>query len=241
MRPHQMTESIAAGMPLLLPAGCVECHGSQGPLGTDTLAAEALCHAIAERLPAVVAPTIDYGPTGWAVSGPEWGTVDVGGDHFYHYVKDVLRSLLLMGWPKIIVIQHHQGVDSPEGLAFRHAAAELAFELKLHETGPGWWGERAPDTHSSAWRRVRVMPSILPQAATICRGDHAGHFETSLMMYLHPDSVDLTQLDSHSFWYTDRPDNLAKTSTADDGERYFTAMVEAWVEELEAEYCADKG
>jgi len=241
LRPQQIRDAIAARLPLLLPAGCVECHGSQGPVGTDTIAAEELCLAVARQTPAVVAPTIDYGPTGWAVSGPEWGTVDVAGEQFSAYVKEVLRSLLLMGWPRIIVMIHHQGTDGPEGLAFRKAAVELAFELARAERGNGWWGEQPPETHGEAFSRVRVAPTILPTAAAICHGDHAGHFETSLAMYLCPDSVDLTQLDRYSFWYADRPDNLARTSTREDGERYFTAMVNAWVEALNHERHGNSG
>ncbi len=232
LRPHQIREAIAGGVPLLLPAGCIECHGSQGPVGTDTIAAEELCRAVAARVPAVVAPSIEYGPTGWAVSGPEWGTVEVAGEQFSGYVKEVLRSLLLMGWPRIIVMIHHQGTDGPEGLAFRKAGIELAFELARAERGNGWWGEQPPETHGNVFSRVRVAPTILPAAAAVCHGDHAGHYETSLAMYLYPDSVDPAQLAQHSFWYTDREDNLARTSTREDGERYFCAMVEAWVAEL---------
>src|SRR5947207_4934929 len=139
MRPDQVHDSIARKVPLLLPAGCIECHGSHAALGLDTIAAEELCLAIAERVPAVIAPSIEYGPTGWAVSGPELGTVDVEGNHFYLYVKDVLRSLLLTGWPAIIVVVHHQGMDGPEALSFRKAASELVFELTRAEKGLGWW------------------------------------------------------------------------------------------------------
>ena len=234
MRPDQVHAAIRDNLPLLLPAGCVECHGSHAALGLDTIAAEELCKAIAERVPAVVAPAIDYGPTGWAVSGPELGTVDVDGNHFYLYVKDVLRALLLMGWPAIHVVIQHQGMDGPEALAFRKAAAELAFELTRTEKGLGWWGYQPPETHGRVWERVRVMPTILPEAAAVCRGDHAGHFETSLLMYLRPELVDLGQLQRQSFWYTDQPDNLARTSSAEDGKRYFEAMVQAWVKALDS-------
>jgi creatinine amidohydrolase/Fe(II)-dependent formamide hydrolase-like protein len=235
MRPDQVQDAIAKKAPLLLPAGCIECHGSHAALGLDTMAAEELCNAIAGRLPAVVAPSVEYGPTGWAVSGPELGTVDIDGNHFYLYVKDILRSLLLMGWPSIIVVIHHQGLDGPEALSFRKAASELAFDLKRAEKGLGWWGYQPPETHGRVWDRVRVMPTILPEAAAVCRGDHAGHFETSLLMHLHPEMVDLSQLARQSFWYTDQPDNLARTSTAEDGKRYFEAMVAAWVRLLAAE------
>ena len=232
MRPDQVHDAISQNIPLLLPAGCVECHGVHAALGLDMLVAESLCAAIAGRLPAVVAPSIDYGPTGWAVSGPELGTVDVDGNHFYLYVKDVLRSLILMGWPRILVLIHHQGMDGPEALAFRKAGVELAFELARAEKGLGWWGYQPPDTHGNAFGRVRVRPTILPAAEAACRGDHAGHVETSLLMYLRPELVDLSLLGRRSFWYTDQPGNLARTSNPEDGRRYFDAMLSAWVDEL---------
>ncbi len=233
MLPHQIQEAIANDLPLLIPASCVECHGAHAGVGLDTIIVEELCRAIAERLPVVIAPTMDYGPTGWAVSGPEWGTVDVDGNRFYLFVKDVLRSFLLMGWRRIFVIVHHQGMEGPEALAFRKAASELAFELTLREKGLGWWGFQSPETHGNVWTRIRVMPSILPEAENICRGDHAGRFETSLLLYLCPEAVDLTQLQKPTFWYADRPDNPAKDATREDGELFFKAMVEAWVKCLQ--------
>jgi hypothetical protein len=51
-------------------------------------------------------------------------------------------------------------------------------------------------------------------------------------MHLHPELVDLGQLAQRSFWYTDQPGDQASSGTAEDGRRYFEAMVEAWVREL---------
>jgi len=231
MRPDQVQKAIADDLPLLLPAGCVECHGWHGPLGTDTIVVEELCRAIAERLPVVIAPTIDYGPTGWAVSGPELGTMDMDGNVFYGYVKEVLRSFLLMGWRRIFVIIHHQGMDGPEALAFRKAATELAFELMRQERGLGWWGKTPPEQHGNVWARIRVMPSVLPEAQKICRGDHAAHFETSLMLYLCPEGVDLTKAQAPTFWYAEQHGHArpAREATREDGERFFAVMVDAWI------------
>ena len=232
MLPDQLQRAIAARWPLLVPAGCVECHGSHAALGLDTLVAEALCLAVAERVPAVVAPTFEYGPTGWAVSGPELGTVDVDGNHFYLHVKDVLRSFMLMRWETIIVIVHHQGMEGPTALAFRKAASDLTFELMRQQHGLGWWGYRPPEAYGRVWDRVRVAPTILPHAAPMGPGDHAGHYETSLLLHLQPGLVDLSRLAQQSFWYTDRPGDLASSATPEHGRRYFEAMVEAWVKEL---------
>jgi len=232
MLPYQIRDAIERNLPLLIPAGCVECHGTHCAVGLDTIVVEELCKAICEHIPAVIAPTVDYGPTGWAVSGPELGTVDVDGNQFYSFVKDVLRSFLLMGWKNIIVIVHHQGMDGPEALAFKKAASELAFEVTRQEMGVGWWGNKPPEEHGDVFGRIRVMPSILPKAEEICRGDHAGRFETSLLMYLCPEAVDLSQLERQTFWYAERPDNLARNASKEDGERFFKAMVDAWVDEL---------
>jgi hypothetical protein len=126
MRPDQVHDTIARKMPLLLPAGCVECHGSHAALGLDTIAAEDLCLAIAERVPAVVAPSIEYGPTGWAVSGPELGTVDVDGNHFYLYVKDVLRLAARL----IARLAREAGIGSGIPLApLRERSASAGFAI----------------------------------------------------------------------------------------------------------------
>jgi creatinine amidohydrolase len=227
-----MREAIRADYPLLIPAGCVEFHGYHLPLGSDTLFAEALCDRISAAIPAVVAPTIDYGPTGYALSGPDRGTMDVRGEAFSGYVKEVLRNFWEMGWARIVVLIHHQGMDGPEALAFRKAGAELVFEQLAAERGRGWWGDTPPETHGNVWTRIRVGPTILPAAAEIAGGDHAGMWETSLMLHLRPGLVDLDQIAPNPHWFTDRPENPAVGATAERGKAMLDAMTAAWVGEL---------
>ena len=232
MRPGPMRLAIEEGQPLLVPAGCVEFHGDHLPLGTDTLFAEAICARLAAELPAVVAPTVDYGPTGYALSGPDRGTLDVRGEAFSAYVKEVLRNLWEMGWRRILVLIHHQGMDGPEALAFRKAAAELTFEKLAADRGRGWWGDTPPETHGQVWDRIRVGPTLLPAAASVAGGDHAGLWETSLMLHLRPDLADLARLDDHPYWYTNRTENPAGEATAARGKAMLDAMTDAWLAEL---------
>jgi creatinine amidohydrolase len=228
MRPHELEQAIAEGRVLLLPAGCVELHGRHLPLGTDTLFAEALCRRLAARLPAVVAPAVDYGPTGYALSGPEQGTLDVSGSAFGAYVKEVLRNLLAMGWRRIVVIIHHQGMDGPEALAFRQAAAELIFETARVERGAGWWGNHPPEAHGPVWDRIEVGPTILPAAAAAAGGDHAGKWETALMLHLRPDLVRAEGLREAPEWYA----RGAAEATAELGACMLEAMTDAWAARL---------
>jgi len=234
MLPHQLEKAVAENWPLLVPAGCVEFHGYHLALGTDTIFVEELCHRVAEKTDCVIAPTFDYGVTGYALTGPEAGTIDVDGDHFYHLAKDVLRNFWEMGFGRIYVIIWHQGIDGPEALALRKAATELTFEKTREERGRGWWGREQPEP--ATWSTVRVSSAVLPAAAEAgVRGDHAGKYETSLLMYLRPNLVDLGQLSRGPLWYCERPENLAVEGSAEYGEELMTAMAEAWVDELRRE------
>ena len=234
LRPDPMRAAIDAGQPLLLPAGCVEFHGHHLALGADTLFAEALCDAIAERMPAVVAPTIDYGPTGYALSDVDLGTIDTEVGAFAGYVKEVLRNFWEMGWRRVQVIIHHQGMDGPEALAFRRAAAELAFTKPQADLGRGWWGFRSAEEHPN-WSRLQVGPSILPGARNVAGGDHAGIWETSLLLHLRPDLVHMDAVNEGALWFTQQPGARADEGTAERGRQMFEAMVSAWVEELSAD------
>lgn len=96
MRPHQLRDAVARGLPLLVPAGCIELHGPHMALGHDTLIVEAVCERLAQRLPCVIAPSIEYGPTGYALSGPEGGTIDVDYAGYYE------TSFLLAAHPELV-------------------------------------------------------------------------------------------------------------------------------------------
>ena len=77
MRPYQLRDYVEAGHPLLVPAGCIETHGPHMAIGHDTIIVEEICQRIAERTPCAIAPSFEYGPTGYALGGPEDGTIDV--------------------------------------------------------------------------------------------------------------------------------------------------------------------
>ena len=87
------------------------------------------------------------------------------------------------------------------------AAAALASEFLEQERGEGWWGsnemadyyadhERGADPF--AW--IRGYPLMDAEIISQYSFDHAGIGETSLMMELAPETVDLDHLDT-SKWY----------------------------------------
>jgi creatinine amidohydrolase/Fe(II)-dependent formamide hydrolase-like protein len=72
--------------------------------------------------------------------------------------------------------------------------------------------------------------------------DHAGFYETALMLAVRPESVERDQLPLARMvptrmatpWYTNTADSKAHKATREAGVQMFDAMVDAWVEKLTA-------
>jgi creatinine amidohydrolase len=232
--PHQLKQAVDEGWPILVPTGCIEYHGPHMALGLDTILVEELLERVAHQLKCVVAPPFWYGPTGYAVTGPDQGTVDVSTERFGRHVKDVLASLWHMGFKWIIVGVHHQQMDGPESLAIRQAAAEVTFEKTHDARGDAWWGKAPLRPEDRVFERIQVWPSVLPAAAGqgVVMADHAGFYETSLLMAARPELVEMDRLDRGAPWYCNTPDSQARKASVQDGERMWQAMVDAWVDKL---------
>jgi creatinine amidohydrolase len=228
--PHQFRKAIEEGWPLLIPAGCIEYHGPHMALGLDTLIVEELLERVSARLNSIVAPPFWYGPTGSAVTGPTQGTLDVSTERFGRHAKDVLNSFWNMGFKWIIVCIHHQGLDGPEALCLRQSASEVIFERSLQERGDGWWGKAPLPPEDKIFERIQVWPSVLPDAVAkgVVMADHAGYYETSLLMAAYPKLVQFDKLSSDAPWYCGE----AKKSSPEAGNIMWKAMVDAWVQNL---------
>jgi creatinine amidohydrolase len=203
-------------------------------LGLDTIIVEELLARVAERTNCVVAPPFWYGPTGYAVTGPDQGTVDVSTERFGRHVKDVLSSFWAMGFKWIIVGVHHQQMEGPESLAIRQAAVEVTFERTHAERGDAWWGRAPLPPTDQVFERIQVWPSVLPMAADegVVMADHAGLYETSLLMAARPDLVDMERLGMDAPWYCTTAASRARRASAEAGERMWRAMVDAWLAKL---------
>ena len=234
--PHQFKQAVTDGWPLLVPTGCIEYHGPHAALGLDTIIVETLLTRVSQQTRSIVAPPFWYGPTGYAVTGPDLGTADVSTERFGRHVKDVLSSFWDMGFKWIIVGVHHQQMDGPESLAIRQAASEVVFEKTHKERGDAWWGKAPLNADDNVFGRIQVWPSVLPAATKqgVVMADQAGFYETSLLMAAKPDLVDLEQLGMNAPWYTKNADSKARKANVEDGERFWQAMTDAWVEKLNA-------
>lgn len=167
---------LAADPVVLVPVGAAaKEHGRHLPLGTDYFLAEALRRAAVSRAGAGVRvlalPVVTYG---YYPSFAGWpGSVSVGPVSFAGVVMDIVRSLAGQGGRRFLILNTGVSTTGPLDVACRELAGELpAVRLAMtRELG------------RAAWRRVRQETA----------GTHAGEEETSLMLAVRPDLVDMAQ------------------------------------------------
>lgn len=172
----EVKEKIAASKVAILPIGAVEAHGPHLPLGTDNYLAERLAARVAERTGAFVLPTMPYGQV-WSLKNFP-GSINVSNESLIGLLVDIGTSLHHQGFQVFAMINGHLG----NAVALKEAARKLA------ETVPGlkvlylfYPGVK------EATERVRETPSSHSSYF------HACEIETSYMLYLADEYVDMSK------------------------------------------------
>lgn len=109
-------EELRPGRLAVLPLGNIEYHGPSGPLGTDGLIASGLAERVAERLGAVLFPTMYYTHSP-AHTLAFRGTLTLRPETATAVMTDVLRSLVEQGFERILVLNADDGNIGPARLA----------------------------------------------------------------------------------------------------------------------------
>lgn len=212
MLPHQIRAAIDGNWPVVLPLGVLEYHGAHLGVGMDTLAVTRCLDRLEPEMDLVILPPFYYGAGSYVVEPPERnGTVHVPADALETFALCLFRSLLRIGFRNIHFIIHHQSENFVQGmptdLAFKLAGRRAIFEFLEKERGEGWWGDNAMADYYAAHAQGDnpfnwIQGHPLMDADIIARYDfdHAGIGETSLMLALAPDAVDMCRLDTDK-WY----------------------------------------
>lgn len=125
--PREIEAAKKNRTPVVMVGGTVEYHGPQCSYGCDTLIAEGLVNELAKRRDLIVAPTISYSPSSWAVGDDTTGTVHIDETVFEEYVYHVFMSMLSAGLRNIYVVIHHQFEDGnlmPMNITFTATATK---------------------------------------------------------------------------------------------------------------------
>jgi len=196
MLPHEIVEARTAKPAAFLPIGGVEWHGEHNCVGLDTIKIHALAMKCAEEGGGLVFPPLFYceprehylmeanhdeegkiaGKMGLPPENFQSGLLGENATEWnFQYTKVIVRimkQIFTLGFKVISVCPGHYP------LIFHAEAACRLFNLEFRGLATSW-----------AFKGYELIKDKVPEA-----GDHAGAWETSLMMYLRPDLVDISRL-----------------------------------------------
>jgi creatinine amidohydrolase/Fe(II)-dependent formamide hydrolase-like protein len=214
MLPHQIRKAIDENWPVALPLGVLEYHGEHMAAGMDTLAVIKTLELLEGEMDLVILPPFYYGAASYAVEPPERnGSVQVDAGKLASFAEEMCFGLLRVGFRNIHAFIHHQtenfAAGMPTDLAFKFAGRQAIFRFLEGQHGEGWWGnekmanyyaEHAAGANPFNW--ISVHPLMTSEVIAQYSFDHAGIGETSLMMALCPEAVDMAKFADNKGWYT---------------------------------------
>lgn len=184
------SEQLAAGAPVLIPAGSIEQHGPHMPLHVDSLLSRTIAGETARRIGAVVSAPISYGYKSQQRSGggnhlP--GTTSLTGDLVTAIAKTLVLEFVRQGVKQIGFINGHF-----ENYQFLYEGADLALK-ELANAGH----DNIRIMLLSYWDFVddETISKLYPHGFTGWDLEHGGVLETSLMLHLFPEQVDMTKVE----------------------------------------------
>lgn len=186
MTSPEAAEAVARSGTAVVPIGSIEQHGPHLPNGTDTMAAELVARAVADKLDAVYAPFGPYGVTPIHAGHP--GTVTLRRQTFEALLTDICTELHGMGVHTFVLVNWHEGniasmnavaTDLQDRLGATFVAAQACYVAQRLYRDEG--GEL---THGGGIETLAVM-ALDPDLAKVERAGHptrpAGAEEMDLM------------------------------------------------------------
>ncbi|WP_243414624.1 creatininase family protein [Sporosalibacterium faouarense] len=156
----------------ILPLGATEQHGHHMPLGVDTILAHELSKKVADKTGALVLPPMPFGYS-WV-----WrdiaGTISLQQHHVEMIIKDVAHSVERYGIKLLVVINGHDANKA----SMKYAVRELVDESDLKVI-------------YLFYPEMDEVLDELMETPTWHGMIHACEFETSLMLAVKPDLVDM--------------------------------------------------
>ena len=176
------------GSTIIIPTGATEQHGPHMPLGVDAMLSRAIAGIVAEKIGALVAPVFSYGYKSQPRSGGgnhRVGTTSLGAAALTGMVDDVVTSLIAQGFTNVVVLNGHF-----ENYQFIYEGLDNAV-ARARATG-----SESRAVLLSYWDFVdeATLEKVFPDGFLGWDIEHGGVLETSLMLLLHPQKVDMTRV-----------------------------------------------
>ena len=171
----EVARRIARGAVAILPIGAgAKQHGLHLPLDTDRVQAEFLASKLATRIDALVWPTLTYGHYPAFVDYA--GSISLSAATFETVVAEISSGILAHGCRALFVLDTGISTRAAVERALARLPAGNTLHLMVHEG-----------------RRYRRAAAELARQG---HGSHADEFETSLMLALAPEIVEMSRAEA---------------------------------------------
>ena len=168
-----------SGTPVVIPLGSLEQHGPHLPLTTDTEIVTAIAREVESRLPTRILLT----PTLWLGHSPHHmnfsGTLSVEPRIYIDILKSLAHSMIRHGAKKIFLLNGHGGNEGPAPVALRELKSELRGHNDIFVTFASYW-----------WLGAKTLTAV--RKSGVGGVGHACEMETSAMLVIAPQKVDMT-------------------------------------------------
>jgi len=179
--PEVQAELEKGRVTVVVALGATEQHGRHLPLATDALLGDEFARVVADRLDAFVAPTVRVGCSAHHLDFA--GTLSIQDETFHAIVADLVRSLARGGFRRIVLLPSHGGNFAPLAVA-------------LEKLGPVEGVRLMALTDLTALMRIAAVGEREHGVPLGEGGLHAGEWETSMMLSVHPELVNMSQAEA---------------------------------------------
>ena len=180
----EINDAVADKKIPIMAVGSVEQHGPHLPLNTDWLQAHRIVEEAARRSDGrlLVMPPMQYGYITHAMDFP--GTITIHWQHFIDFCLDITKSLAYHGFKKMIIVNGHGSNETPLDLVGRRTNLETDALCAVVRCWP--FLLNVDPAFNSKWRESGPGGT-----------GHACELETSMMLYLAPDTVKKEEAGNH--------------------------------------------
>jgi creatinine amidohydrolase len=181
---------------VIVPTGATEQHGPHGPLLTDVLIPQEIARRIAPRIGAVVAPPINY-----ALSYPHvgfTGLVHIRIPTFMALIDDLCVSFAASGFKRILFLNGHY--DNTYAIAYGCATAAEKLSKDVKAFPVNYWDA--------------LTAEEIAEFSGLKNGLHANLAETSAILRINPDLVDMDRANAEFPPFPDYTINTGPVHTA---------------------------
>jgi creatinine amidohydrolase len=178
-------DAASKELPVVIPIGACEQHGRHLPVFVDSIQVSTIAERVDQRMGEKILslPTLWLGSSHHHLDFP--GTVSIRPSLYSEIIKELARSVIAAGFKRIFFLNGHGGNEIPAtaGLVDLIATDDRADSCYL--TFSSWWtiGKAALDPK----RHGLKTPGI----------SHACEYETSFLLFLRPDLVQLKEAKPH--------------------------------------------